>query len=126
MAARCSRRLAFRLPDLVYFCMSRAASRKIRRSNLKPVEKRILEREWKRGAQKKYICKVLNISGNTLIKQRKRLGLDPRRKEPTENTHFVGFYVTPELDRAIRIFAQGKGLSKSDWLRSVVQHQLKG
>lgn len=99
---------------------------RLRRSRLQPAEKDIIASEWERNATRAYICKVLNISPNTLSKQRQRLKLVPRVRTKTENTHFVGFYVTPEIDRAITIFVRDKGLTKSEWLRGIVNKQLKG
>lgn len=98
----------------------------MRRARLKPVEKQLIKQEWGRNATRAHICNILDISPNTLSKQRKRLKLPARGSNKTENTHYVGFYVTPEIDRAITIFARDKGLTKSEWLRSVVKLQLKG
>lgn len=95
-----------------------------RRDALRASEKLLIKKEWERGTTRKRIAEILGITPNHLASTIYRMNFPPKRRM-SENTHFVGFYTTPELDRAITLISRAEGLSKSDWLRSIVKSQLK-
>lgn len=80
------------------------------------------------GLTYKGLANEFNRAVETMRAWRRRLGLPPRQRKgfPSQNKHYTGFYLDAETEAKLVYVARRAGITKSEFLRRLLQRKLQG